>query len=81
MQRGQARRAETSAAAEVEGVDGDEGTVDGISLFRIHGNQIQEYPKANPKRAEAGDHNTTVCKRAEESLEAGVLTGRRQYEN
>ena len=32
VQRGQEQRAETSAAAEFEGVDGDEGTVDGTSL-------------------------------------------------
>ena len=78
MQRGHGRRAETSVAAEDEGVDGDEGTEAGTSLAvsLSMANKSKEYPVSNPKRAVASEQNTSECKRAGESLEAGVLTGR-----
>ena len=57
VQRGQDRRAATSVEAEVDGVDGDEGTEAGtslaVSLSMV--NKSKEYPVANPKRVGAGD--------------------------
>ena len=89
VQRGQDRRAETSAAAEVVGVKGDEGTdaaVAGTSLalsvFLPMVNRSKEYPKAHPeKRLQAGDQIQVSVNRRKRVMEAGVLTGRRQFEN
>ena len=59
VQRGQYRRAATSVEAEVDGVDGDEGTEAGTSLALSLSmvNKSKEYPVASPKRAEAGDQS------------------------
>ena len=81
VQRGQARGAETSAAAEVNIVDGEVVTVEGTSLCEAMAIKSKSIQKQIPKRTRVGDHNTRECKRAEESFEAGVLTGRRQFEN
>ena len=63
------------AAAEVEGVDGDEGTVNGTSLSKsiVKANKSKANPSESPRRAKAGDHKHIVCKRAEESLEAATV--------
>ena len=62
MQRGQDRRAATSVEAEVDGVDGDEGTEAGTSLAvsLSMANKSKEYPVSNPKPAGAGDQSTSV---------------------
>ena len=54
MQQGQDRRAETSAAIEVVGVEGDEGTEAGTSLevSLSMANKSKEYPVANPNERE-----------------------------
>ena len=45
-------------AAEVEGVDGDEGTVDGTSLSEsmVKANKSKANPSESPRRAKACDH-------------------------